>query len=286
MIDEATYGELDRYYHAKMNTEEKSAFESRLASSEELRSELAWLNIMFSGMKEQGRLVMKQTISNALADVPKEVIARYKPSLNRKSFLKKWWWLIIGLVATTAIGIALYKYVNSHIDPLHHEEGGYRNVIDTSDCHPTDSSNIQTAVTNTDSSVVPKEKIAEEAQIAYGLKRMDSIKKMAPKPKNADTGFRLVFSVDKSENDFKDVFEPQYRTRLENMRTFINKRSQPPYTYTLEENLTLNANYPSTAGFRFEGVGDTIYMTDNAGLKFRLIHTSTEQPLLPIGPTK
>ena len=75
---------------------------------------------------------------------------------------------------------------------------------------------------------------------------------------------------------------PAKGQRIENMNTRINRRTQPPYTYVLDDRLTLNANYNATAGFVFEGAGDTVYMTDNSGLSYRLLRNKGEQPLKPI----
>lgn len=287
MIDEVTYDELDRYFHAAMNADEKSAFESRMNSNAELRAEHAWLNTMLGGMKQQGRSVMKQTIASAIAGIPAGQVAKYKPSVNGKSFLKKWWWAITSVAVAVVVAVGVYKYVTRHVDPVNHEGNDSQEIIPATDSTAADSCiDVSAPGATSDSTSKSMELIEGDVQILYGNDSIKIIEGVAKRPK-VDTTKGYAWDVNLAPlAGVTQVQLPQQGTRLENMKTSISRRTQPPYTYTLGQNLILNANYTTTAGFQFQGAGDTIYMTDNAGLRFRLVPTTKEQPLVPINSLK
>ncbi len=286
MIDESTYNELDRYFHSAMNAEERSAFESRLNANAEMREEFQWLGIMLGGMKQQGRSVMKQTIASVIAGVPSGAVTKYKPSVNArpakpfgrgKSFLKKYWW-VVASVAAVAIAVGVYLYATRHIVDEGHSEG--------SDAAPQEmmSAPVDTACND---SLIEEMKPAE-SDTAYSVHIIDGQAEILIKgePSNA-----LEKKVDSVKSPAWYIAnggggQPTQGGRKEPMATRINPRSQPPYTYSMDANLTLNANYTSTAGFSFRGSGDTVYMTDNNGVEFMLLRNKGEQPLRPRSVSK
>jgi hypothetical protein len=287
MIDEATYNDLDRYFHSDMNAEEKGVFESRMNASEDLRAEFVWLNIMLGSMKQQGRTVMKQSIASALASVPSGEVARYKPSVNGKSFLKKWWWAITGAVVAVGVAVAIYMYTSPTPHSESHDENHDvlpREVIPPTDSVHADSLNesmelrsdsVKAAIgketayvyfDDGDENALNEKKVG----VAPVIGREDSMRVLAYSGTNSPTGSG---GVPRDKN--KPMFViPGYKT-------------QPPYTYTLGEDLTLNAPWRTTKGFKFEEVGDTVYMTDNDGLKYMLLRNQGVQMLEPMkGATK
>jgi|GEM_PF-6285500 hypothetical protein len=280
MIDESTYNELDRYFHSAMSAHEKSAFESRMNASEELRTEFAWLGVMLGGMKQQGRSIMKQTIANAIAGVPAGAVAKYNPSVNGKSFLKKYKWIFITLVAT-AIGLGVYLYVNRHVEHEgdHSDSEGWSSQELINEASPSIADSVKKSAppSRTDTAHVQRESGEDDTE--YNNVAIH------------DEGYPVMVTKKDSFIQLTNVDGGQDKVNLggqrtEPMKTRINKRTQPPYSYMMDANLTLNANYTSTAGFTFSGSGDTVIMTDNNGLRFRLLRNKGEQPLVPMGRDK
>lgn len=280
MIDEATYDELDRYFHSNMNADEKSAFESRVNSNAQLKEELLWLNTMLGSMKQQGRSVMKQTIANAISGVPSGEMAKYKPSVNGKSFLKKWWWAISSVIVASALAVAIYSYTaqDSHSE----ERDESHSVLPQEAIAPVDSSSIDSVK---ESMQHPSDsvKAAITKETAYVHFEDDVILVKTPKAGNSPGVTRLdsmkrAYVVDAS------LTETNGTQREKNKPMFVipGYKPQPPYTYTLEVDLTLNAPWRSTKGFKFEELGDTVYMTDTQGVKYMLLRNRGVQMLEPM----
>lgn len=279
MIDESTYSELDRYFHSAMNEAERSAFESKMNADKQLREEFDWLSNMLGGMKSQGRSVMKQTIASAIAGIPSGEVAKYKPSVNGKSFLKKWWWAITIVVSVLAAAVVVYSsawigedgeyhFFDHDNLPYYEEEHSLTKDYATDPCF--DEGLPPTAV----------DSMKDSSDTKGGAATIDE---------NADVLYegqvKPVYVRDSAPNvDYFILSEvlPQKGHRIENMPTQINKRSSPPYTYELTDRLKLNANYTTTAGFVFNGSGDTVYMTDNSSQTFMLLKGKGEQPLTPM----
>lgn len=275
MIDEATYDQLDRYFHSAMNEAERNAFESKMNADKQLREEFAWLNNMLGGMKSQGRSVMKQTIAAAIAGIPSGEVAKYRPSVNGKSFLKRWWVAIAVTVIVLVVAIAAYKYITRHIDPA-----GYDTEGQSMDVNPTQGSeNVDSCA---DSLVTAMSGPPADAQLADSTKAFSEhvIVNM-----NGKEAMEVYYDV----ND-RDSITPIVITgggyawtnqQQVPMKTTIIQ-GPPPYTYELTDKLILKSNYTTTAGFVFTGKGDTFYMTDNSQQHFMLLKGKGELPLTPL----
>lgn len=279
MIDEATYDQLDRYFHSAMSEQEGRAFEAKMNADEKLRAEFDWLNNMLGGMKFQGRSVMKQTIATATSGIPSGEMVKYKPSINGKSFLRKWWVAITVTFAVIIVAVAVYKYVTRHIDPTGYDtEGHSMDVIPLKDSaldscmdalamppmggSSTDSTDAQSYNDSPDSlseNVIVKVKGVKHPEIYYDV---DTVGKHAPITVNG-------YTWQAGQNQQAP------------MRTTIIQ-GPPPYTYELTDKLILKSNYNTTAGFVFTGKGDTFYMTDNSQQHFMLLKGKGELPLTPL----
>ncbi|HEU4718692.1 MAG TPA: hypothetical protein VFU15_12700 [Bacteroidia bacterium] len=93
-IDENTYELIDRYLQDLLSAEERTAFESRLEQDSEFREETGWMKKAVGVVNDLGRDILKKQISAAISGVPSSALEKYRPSLNGKSFLQKWWWAI------------------------------------------------------------------------------------------------------------------------------------------------------------------------------------------------
>lgn len=282
MVDETTYNELDRYFTGRMQGEERAAFELRLSSDANLKTELDWIVNATAAMKNSGRMVMKQHIVAAIAGVPAKELQKYRPAKNAKPFWKKWWVWVAAVAVALSLAAAVYVRANKwEGDDSYHF------------FHPTetfDESGHEHSVVKdlTDSMV------NEPASVDSCL---DEIKTDSTKADALDDGVdeQVVVAEGRKNQTYYDADQqgqvnPVYVGNLTQsevrkdkpMNTRINLRRQPPYAYFLDDDLTLYANYTSTAGFTFRGSGDTIYMTDNTAQTFMLLRGKGEQPLVPL----
>lgn len=274
MIDEATYDELDRYFHSVMNSEEKSAFESRMNASADLRAEYAWLNTMLGGMKQQGRSVVKQTVASTIAAVSSGDVAKYKPSLNGKFFSWKYLWVVAS--AILAVAIAIYWYADRESRSEDHNE--IRDVLPQEAISPPDSSNgallfpVDTVKNTiaTETAYVYFDNyentgnVKPESHAIFLTQSKDSTRLSGSKDENIQT------SGDRRKSKKLTGVIPGY-TR------------QPPFTYILEdETLTLNSPWRSIKGFKFDDFGDTVYMTNLDGEKYILLRNQGVNLLTPM----
>jgi hypothetical protein len=262
MIDEATYDQLDRYFHSGMNEQERSAFELKMDSDKALREEYDWIHNMLGGMKSQGRSVMKQTIATALSGISAAEVVKYSPSVNGKSFLKKYWVAITVAVVAVGVAISIYAYVNQHKDPV--QEG---------DVNPLE-------VPASDSS--PGSSLQSVALPEGGGFNVDT---SAPMP-YSESGKKTKYPPTQHDDTVKEIVtKPQISRVNGESQVAMNAqivKSSPPYSYILTDRLILKSNYASTAGFVFTGKGDTFYMIDNLQQHFMLLKGKGEQPLVPL----
>ncbi len=282
MIDEATYDQLDRYFHSAMNEQERSAFESKMNANEELRAEHDWLKGMLGGMKSQGRGVMKQTIAAAISGIPTGEVVKYKPSVNGKSFLKKWWVAITATVAVLVVAFAVYKYVTRHIDPPRYDtEGQSMDVIPLADSESVDSC--------ADSLIKAISGPAVDGQ------RIDSTKACSENVvvnMSGNQAMHQYYDINDRDSVAPITITGGVTYGWDNQKQVAMKttiiQGPPPYTYELTDKLILKSNYTTTAGFVFTGKGDTFYMIDNSQQRFMLLKGKGELPLtpLPVGANK
>lgn len=280
MVDEATYNELDRYFTGRMQGEERAAFELRLSSDANLKTELDWIVNATAAMKNSGRMVMKQHIAAAIAGVPANALLKYRPAKNAKPFWKKWWFWITAVTVAVAVG-AVVVYANAW-----EGDGGEYHFFDSHEPHYDEQEEehsvtraLMDSVVNTpvpvDSSLEGMKADSTQAEASDDVVNEQVVVAENQKHYNVDQQGQVnpVFVAGATQSEVR---------KEKPMNTRINLRRQPPYAYFLDDNLTLYANYTSTAGFTFRGSGDTIYMTDNAAQTFMLLRGKGEQPLVPL----
>jgi len=281
MIDEAIYEQLDRYFHSAMNEQEKSAFESKMKTDKELREELDWLNNMLGGMKSRGRSVMKQMIANAISGIPSGEVAKYRPSVNGKSFLKKYWVAITVAVVAVSVAIAVYAYMTRHVNPPHEGEDNAMDVVPVKDSSLDSCMDVMSARpsegANADSFTMKDETDSNQARTEDVIVKMSHVTKPV-----------VYYGVD-SPGKTQPTITGGYGWQGEQQQQVAMKttmiQGQPPYTYELTDKLILKSNYTTTAGFVFTGKGDTFYMTDNSKQLFMLLKGRGELPLTPMKPS-
>jgi hypothetical protein len=281
MVDETTYNELDRYFTGSMQGEERAALEQRLSSDAGLKAELDWIVNATAAMKNSGRMVMKQHIAAAIAGVPAKDVQRYQPAKNAKPLWKKWWiWAVaVAIIAAALFALAaMQKGEGQHDhfdepDASHHNEQEQPAAADylmDSLAHQQVQPDSCLDEMKADSVISPAEDDPANEQVRVS------------QPAQTEKNFR----VDSTQPYLANSQTRQEVQRNKPMNTRINLRRQPPYAYFLDDNLTLYANYSSTAGFTFRGSGDTIYMTDNNAQTFMLLRGKGEQPLVPLRISK
>jgi hypothetical protein len=296
MIDEATYGELDRYFHSQMSTEEKSAFASRMNANQDLRAEFQWLNTMLGGMKQQGRSVLKQTIAGAIAGVPFEQVEKYKPAMNKKSFFKKYWWVVTTAVVAIATAIAIYLYTTQRANMESHDENGdafsEETMIDA-DAAGTlnaDSCDDQALPAGIDSifksegagRVAVRETVDVRIgnHVYYDIDEENNITRAIAIAEN-DSINRSRWKKQPAYSGVED--EPYNKDKTRSMGVTTGYKPFPPYTYKLDDDLMLNAPYYSCKGFTWEGMGsDTVYMTTKDGIEYMLLRGQGVKELVPV----
>lgn len=291
MVDETTYNELDRYFTGRMQGDERMAFGQRLHSDASLKTELDWIVNVTAAMKNSGRTVMKQHIAAAIAGVPANAVQKYKPAKNAASLWKKWWVWAVAVAVAVSVAVAAYAYMIRHSETMH--EGDIMNELSpehalTSDSAVPDSYLEEMRMPVPTDSALSKDSskaIEGEVRVRYDIGdemlRPVRIQEQNRPANNAERkvdsavpvyGWQAPVVVSGGVQQGKEI----------SMSTSIVPRKQPPYTYVLDQKLTLNANYTTTAGFRFRGYGDTVYMTDNNQQTFQLLRNKGEQPLVPL----
>jgi hypothetical protein len=295
MIDEATYNELDRYFHSQMNAEEKSAFASRLSTNAELRTEFEWLNTMLGGMKQQGRSIMKSTIAGAIAGISSDEVEKYRPSMNRKSFFKKYWWVITSVVVAIGIAVAIYLYTtqssNTESDSEHGNTFSQEAVIGADNDAGVDSC-AESVLNPAGDSLFKSE---SEGRIA--VRETVDVHYKSGVYYEQDNDTRIISQTRPvAENDTfhrskwqnltygAGVEDDAYRKeKKKSMGVTTGYKPFPPYTYKLDDDLMLNAPYYSCKGFTWEGMGsDTVYMTTKDGITYMLLRGKGVKELVPV----
>lgn len=291
MVDETTYNELDRYFTGRMQGEERVAFESRLSADANLKTELDWIVNATTAMKNSGRAVMKQHIAAAIAGVPVKDLQKYSPSKNAKPFWKKWWAVIVAVAVAVAVSGAVvyanvwvdeggeYHFFDAPLENNYHPQEEEHSVVKEHLQNDSCSDTMSLPETETDSVKTNEaSNLRENTEVYYELDgdRLTEIPKVG-----RDSAHRIVWT-----NGY-DVAPVTISggaggERKKPMGVIVGIQKNPPYTYILEEDLTLNSPYTSTAGFTFKESGDTVYMTDKEGVKYMLLRNRGVQPLVPL----
>ncbi len=298
MIDESTYSDLDRYFHSQMNTEEKSAFTSRMNANEELRAEFQWLNTMLGGMKQQGRSVMKSTIAGAIAGVAFDEVERYEPAVNKKSFFKKYWWALTSLIVAIAVAIAIYVYTTQHTSTEGHDENGdgfQQEAILSADSsgleNSIDSCNEQMLDPNLDSIFKSggEGRVAVRETVAVRFVH-DNTYLLGDETPHVGGSKHVIVEDSANRSKWKKPLvhsgvqdEGYNKDKSRSMGVTTGYKPFPPYTYKLDDDLMLNAPYYTCKGFTWEGMGsDTVYMTTKDGIQYMLLRGKGVKELIPV----
>ncbi|HTF06053.1 MAG TPA: hypothetical protein VK826_18615 [Bacteroidia bacterium] len=288
MIDEATYSELDRYFHSRMNADERSAFEIQMNASEELRAELSWLLSMQKSMSTQGKAVMKQVVAGAISGIPDKTVAKYKPSINGKSFLQKWWWVIAA--GTVILAAAAWFAVKHYATQQEHcldctEQGGL--------VAPDTSANIDSLIagmTAIDSACLDDSAWSEKTVGPAGNKEVvlvnltgDFDNKRLPESEIAKkTPIVIVDSVARFVNAYGwETKRPDSvnKERPTDILCRPDPYASPAYTYDGRQ-LTLFGPYSTAKGLTFSAQGDSLIMRDSQPGYFVLKKVIKQKPLV------
>lgn len=292
MVDESTYNELDRYFTRSMQGDERVAFESRLAADANLKTELDWIVNATRAMKDNGRSVMKQHIATMLSGIPAREVQKYTPAKNPVSFWKKWWWAVTSGVVLIATVAFIYANVwqgeggEYHLfdNPQEHEQYEQEHSI-TKDFLPdtTQRDSLQKEMQPTEDSTNPDQagkNINMEAIVHYGAQ---GGKSKQPQVVTEIDSAKIPLTYAWGGADSSRIGLNAEGTRDEAMSISINQLQKAPFTYRLDnKNLLLNVDYYTTAGYEFNGSGDTVYMTNLRGETFMLLRNRGELPLVPI----
>lgn len=282
MIDAGTYDELDRYALEKMPAEERSAFEKRIASDEELREELEWLAAATLAMNSSGKSILQKQIAQIAATVPASALEKYTPSINKKGFLKKWGWAIAGIIAVAA-GIAVWWFV-IHKTPAT-QNGEDRGETKDMIAPAVTVKTKQQMESRMDPDFPPAvaDNCADEILFGEDSVPLHSVKQEGrAKPpaesrrtETTDTakGFIAVTAVSQgytwSGNEKKPMLDISYRSQ---------KGNSP--TYLLGEKLVLYSNYKSSSGLSFYEDETSVIMIDSVGNTYVLKRIPKEQKLV------
>lgn len=273
MIDESAYNDIDRYVNGRMSGEELQSFQQRMQVDATLQEEITWMESVILSMRASGQMVLKQHIASAIAGVSDGELKRYTPSINKKSFLKKWWWMFV--LGSAVIIAAIAWYVLRDTSNEQNEESVPAEPYEHVAIANVDSTNSAMSADSSDPHRKPRATATELVEV---------IPFSGTNTKSPEVG-----SVSDSVKTYiaaASVAEIDGGKRKLPMHVKLNVKKDPPYTYKLDSVLTLTSNYTSAKSFTFAGEGDTIYMTDDNATTFMLLRNKGELPLQKIAPLK
>jgi hypothetical protein len=294
-MNEETYGFFDRYLAGNLAADEKAAFEKELAGDEMLRNELQWMSLAISGIRMNGKSILKKQLADIGGTIPAAAFEKYSPSIKPQSFVKKWWWAIAVVVAA---GIAVAWFV-MHQHPKTEKDG-----LDKSSNVNVNAENSPTTPNNNASpfgAPQPAPASIKDELIDSGRTILrDSVnarKGFVHDLKNGDEFYGddncRLFAVHTQRQGFLysdgDTARKIPTTDYAWSEAIFNVECCPqknkPAFYTYSNHICLYANYIDTTGLRFYQHGKDMMMDNKPGY-FLLTKTQTQKPLVRIQSEK
>jgi hypothetical protein len=295
-MNEETYGLFDRYLAGNLAADEKTAFEKELAGDEMLRNELQWMSLAISGIRMNGKSILKKQLAEIGGTIPAAAFEKYSPSIKPQSFFKKWWWAI---AVVAAAGIAVTWFAIRQHSKTEKENVDRSSNVDV---------NIRTAPATPDKNASPfgapqsapdsiKNLPADSAR-ARSIRDTIDAQGFVHNLKNGEKFYGddncRSFAVHTQRQGFLysdgDTARKIPTTDYAWSEAIFNVECCPqknkPAFYTYSNHISLHANYADTSGLRFYQHGKDIMMTDNKPGYFLLTKTQAQKPLVRIQSEK
>jgi hypothetical protein len=295
-MNEETYGLFDRYLAGNLAADEKAAFEKELAGDEMLRNELQWMSLAISGIRMNGKSILKKQLAEIGGTIPAAAFEKYSPSIKPQSFFKKWWWAIAVVVA---VGIAVTWFAihqhpktekeNVDVNADFLEKAPNKNAspfgapqttadsIGTIYLHDLPADSIRNIINDTAKTLVNH--IIDNNNKVGEFYNDDNCRSFAVHTQRQ--GFLY------SDGDTaRKIPTTDYAWSEAIFNVECCPQKNKPAFYTYSNHISLHANYADTSGLRFYQHGKDIMMTDNKPGYFLLTKTQAQKPLVRIQSEK